>query len=150
MFIDLLDSPIGLITIIADDNNLISIKISDSNIFKNPNNITNETKKQLNLYFKKKIKKFDLPINYTSKSLFNKKVWIELQKIEYGKTKSYKDIATKLGNPKSARAVGNANNKNNILIIIPCHRVINNNGTIGGYALGINIKKFLLNLEQNI
>ena len=68
--------------------------------------------------------------------------------IPYGKTCSYKQIAEKIGNPKACRAVGMANNKNKIMIVVPCHRVIGSRGDLVGYAGGLNIKKFLLNLEQ--
>lgn len=79
---------------------------------------------------------------------FQKTVWKELLKIPYGKTVSYKYIADKIGNKKAFRAVGNANNKNKISIIIPCHRVIGSNGKLVGYANGIDMKKLLLELEK--
>lgn len=79
---------------------------------------------------------------------FQKNVWKELLKIPYGKTVSYKYIADKIGNKKAFRAVGNANNKNKISIIIPCHRVIGSNGKLVGYANGIDMKKLLLELEK--
>ena len=81
-------------------------------------------------------------------SEFQKQVWLELQKIPYGSTKSYKDIAEKIGKSKSQRAVGQACNKNNILIIIPCHRVISKNGDLNGFSCGLDIKEKLLSLEK--
>ena len=69
--------------------------------------------------------------------------------IDYGKTASYGDVAKLIGSPKASRAVGSANNKNKIAIIIPCHRVIGSNGTLTGYAGGLEIKQYLLDLEQN-
>ena len=75
------------------------------------------------------------------------RVWAELAKIPYGKTVSYKDIATTIGNPKACRAVGMANNKNPIPIFIPCHRVIGKNGMLVGYAGGLDCKKALLKIE---
>ncbi|RAX55383.1 hypothetical protein CCY99_01315 [Helicobacter sp. 16-1353] len=149
MFRDLYRSPIGLLEIIANKNALLvvsKINLLDSNI--NPNEITNKTKNQLESYFNKNLKNFDLPLNPQG-SNFNKKVWNELIKIPFGEVKSYKQIAQNINNPNAYRAVGNANNKNPILIIIPCHRVIKNDGSIGGYALEINIKKQLLELENN-
>ena len=71
-----------------------------------------------------------------------------LKKIPYGETRTYKDIAKAIGNEKASRAVGMANNKNNIPIIIPCHRVIGSNGSLVGYALGLDVKKYLLDLER--
>ncbi|MDE6110711.1 MAG: methylated-DNA--[protein]-cysteine S-methyltransferase, partial [Eubacterium sp.] len=80
---------------------------------------------------------------------FQLKVWNELCNIPYGETRSYKDIAEKIGNPKAVRAVGGANNKNKLMIIVPCHRVIGANGSLTGYAGGIDVKKILLELEQS-
>lgn len=81
---------------------------------------------------------------------FQKRVWAELLKIPYGKTASYQDIAVAIGNSKACRAVGLANNKNPIPIFIPCHRVIGKNGKMVGYAGGLDLKKYLLKMEQVI
>lgn len=102
---------------------------------------------QLNEYFLGKRQKFDIKINPTG-SEFQKKVWSELLKIPYGKTKSYQKIAKAIGNPNAQRAVGSACNKNPIMIIIPCHRVISKNGKIGGFAYGNTIKQQLLEIEK--
>lgn len=103
--------------------------------------------KELNDYFSGELKYFTIPIKPKG-SEFQMKVWNELQNIKYGKTTSYKEIAKNIGNSKSYRAVGNANGKNPIAIIIPCHRVINSNGKIGGYTGGIDKKNILLNIEN--
>lgn len=148
MFRDLYKSKIGLLEIIADEKKLLIIRkidLLDSNI--NKNTITNEVKKQLESYFNKRLKKFDLPLNPRG-SDFNKKVWNELINIPFGEVRNYKQIAKNIDNPNAYRAVGNANNKNPILIIIPCHRIIKSDGSIGGYRLGENIKKQLLDLEK--
>ncbi len=79
---------------------------------------------------------------------FEKQVWVELSKIPFGKVISYKDLAQKVGKPKAFRAVGNANSKNKFPIILPCHRVIASNGTLGGYALGLDRKEKLLVHEK--
>lgn len=105
-----------------------------------------EAIKQFNEYFNGKRKKFDLKINPNGTD-FQKKVWMELSDIPYGETRSYKDVARNIGNEKASRAVGMANNKNPIQIIIPCHRVIGLNGNLIGYAGGIEIKKRLLEIE---
>lgn len=91
--------------------------------------------------------KFDLPLDARGTE-FQKKVWNELLRIPYGETKSYKDIAVAIGNEKACRAIGMANNKNPIPIIIPCHRVIGSNGKLVGYAGGLNVKEKLLNIEK--
>lgn len=102
---------------------------------------------QLIEYIEGKRKYFNLPIAPEGTD-FQKRVWERLIQIPYGKTKSYGEIAAETGNPKASRAVGNANNKNPIAIIIPCHRVIGKNGKLTGYAGGLDIKKTLLNLES--
>jgi O-6-methylguanine DNA methyltransferase len=81
-------------------------------------------------------------------SSFQKRVWRELLNIPYGETRSYEHIATAIGNPKAVRAVGHANGLNRIAIVIPCHRVINKNGKLGGYGGGLRRKEFLLALER--
>ncbi|NCC80853.1 MAG: methylated-DNA--[protein]-cysteine S-methyltransferase [Clostridia bacterium] len=107
-----------------------------------------ESKKQLEEYFAGTRKCFDLPIKFTKGTDFQKKIWETLLKIPYGETCSYKKIAEMAGHPKASRAVGGANNKNPISIIVPCHRVIGANGSLVGYGGGLNIKEALLNLEK--
>jgi len=143
---DYIDSPIGFIQIAADDSSLKSISFSNKKL-KNPNKITNKAKKQLEEYFSGKREKFDLPLDKNGTD-FQKKVWQSLEKIPFGKTCSYKDIAKKINNENASRAVGNANNKNNFLIVIPCHRVVANDGSLAGYASGTKTKKWLLTHEQ--
>ena len=104
---------------------------------------------QLDEYFQGKRRQFDLPLGYVG-TPFQESVWKELQNIPYGETRNYEDIAVRIGNPKSVRAVGQANNRNPILLIIPCHRVIHKNGDISGFACGIETKKYLLELEGRI
>ena len=101
---------------------------------------------QLFEYFDGKRKEFDFPLLLQG-TTFQKTVWNALRTIPFGKTCSYKDIAQQIGSPKAARAVGMANNRNPIPIIIPCHRVVGANGSLTGYAGGLEIKKNLLNLE---
>ena len=102
---------------------------------------------KLNLYFEKKLKKFEIPI-YNRGTDFQKKVWQKLQKIPWGQTKQYSQIAKELKKPKAYRAVGNCCGKNPFLIIVPCHRVLSSSG-LGGFALGLKTKKYLLSLEQS-
>ncbi len=143
------NSIIGDIFISADENFLLSVKFVNHNFIENKENkIIRQTIKQLDEYFRGKRKKFELPLNPKGTE-FQKKVWLQLMKIPYGKTATYKDIATLIGNPNASRAVGNANNKNSIAIIIPCHRVIGSNNKLTGYAGGLDKKEKLLNLEKN-
>ncbi len=101
---------------------------------------------QLEEYFSGKRKVFDCPLDLYG-TPFQKKVWLELSKIPYGETRSYKQIALGIGASKAVRAIGGANNRNPIPIIIPCHRVIGSNGELVGYGGGLPIKEHLLHLE---
>ena len=112
------------------------------------NAIIEKTISQLNEYFDLKRKDFDLPISYEG-TAFQQAVWKQLTTIPYGRTISYKEQAIALGDAKKARAVGTANGKNPLSIIIPCHRVIASNQTLGGYAGGLDVKKFLIDLEAS-
>ena len=103
---------------------------------------------QLEEYLLGKRKVFDLPLNPKG-TPFQQKVWSALLKIPYGETRSYKDIAEMIGKEKSFRAVGTANHENKIPVFIPCHRVITSEGSIGGYAGGVDLKQKLLKIEQN-
>ncbi len=102
--------------------------------------------KQINLYFEKKLKNFDLPLDLKG-TQFQMQVWQELLKIPYGEVKSYKDIAILVGKDKGFRAIGMANNRNPVSIVVPCHRVIGSNGELVGYGGGIETKVKLLKLE---
>ena len=106
-------------------------------------NVLNQLKK----YLKGDLKRFDCKTDFKG-TPFQKKVWSALAKIPYGQTRSYKEIARAIGYPKASRAVGNANGSNSIPLIIPCHRVIENNGGLGGFGHGIGVKKRLLELEK--
>lgn len=106
-----------------------------------------EVIKHLNAYFSGELKSFDLKLAPEGTE-FQKSVWKALCEIPYGETQSYKDVAISVGKPKACRAVGLANNRNPIAIIIPCHRVIGSNGKLTGYASGLDVKEFLLKLEQ--
>jgi len=103
---------------------------------------------QLDEYFQGKRTTFSLPFKLTG-TPFQLAVWKELQNIPYGQTTSYKEIAQKMNKPKAYRAVGMANNKNPLPIIIPCHRVIGSNGKLIGYAGGLKLKNYLLELEKS-
>ncbi|WP_298845340.1 methylated-DNA--[protein]-cysteine S-methyltransferase [Clostridium sp.] len=116
------------------------INISETVLLKQAN-------KQLQEYFSGIREIFDLPLAPIGTD-FQQKVWRALREIPYGKTNSYKEIAESIGNIKATRAVGMANNKNPILILIPCHRVIGANGKLVGYAGGLDVKAKLLKLEK--
>lgn len=109
--------------------------------------LSDECALQIQAYFNKKLHSFDLPL-LPQGSAFQKRVWKALGQIPYGERRSYKDIAKAINNLNASRAVGNANNANPLMILIPCHRVVRENGEIGGYALGKKIKTKLLELES--
>jgi len=106
-----------------------------------------EVLSQLKKYLKGELRHFDCPLDIKGTS-FEKKVWFKLIKIPYGQTRSYKEIAEAIGHPKAFRAVGNANGRNVLPLIIPCHRVIESSGGLGGFGHGVKVKEQLLKLEK--
>jgi methylated-DNA-[protein]-cysteine S-methyltransferase len=131
---------------IENDDTEISEVHSDFSLEETP--LIKETKKQLDEYFEGKRKEFSLPLEFNQGTEFQKRIWNLLLQIPYGETCSYKELAAMAGNPKASRAVGGANNKNPISIIVPCHRVIGADGSLVGYGGGLEIKKRLLELEE--
>lgn len=150
VYYDYYNSPLGILTIQATDCCLTGIyfenKVYPPSI---PSLLTEKCIVQLKEYFQGQRTYFDLPFNFSGTE-FQKKVWFELQNIPYGKTLNYKEIAKLICNPKASRAIGNANNKNQIPIIVPCHRVIASNGSLSGYGGEIWRKKWLLEFERRI
>lgn len=146
-------SPIGDLHLLGHDNALTDL-IFDNSWSKQKsqfelagsNNVLEEAALQLKEYFQKKRTQFDLPLEFNGTD-FQKKVWNALLKIPYGKTISYSEQAQKIKNPKAIRCVGTTNGKNPIAIIAPCHRVIGKNGSLTGFGGGLDMKKFLLELE---
>lgn len=148
-YIDYLKWKFGYLKIIASETHLLEIQFSDSGVSKvNPNDITIQTKRQLSEFFSKSLTEFSIPLNPIGTD-FQCQVWDLLLKSSYGRTLSYSSLALSAGDIKKVRAVANANGKNPIPIIIPCHRVIGKDGSLVGYAGGLAIKKFLLELESN-
>lgn len=109
--------------------------------------IMDELIRELDLYFSGSSTRFSVPLDPATGTAYQRKVWDELTRIPYGETRSYAEIAAALGNPRAARAVGLANKRNCIPILVPCHRVIKTDGGLGGYDSGLEIKKALLELE---
>ena len=138
----------GVIKIVCSEEYVLSVSFSDTMEENDKGSkVLDEALKQMSEYFSGKRKKFDLPL-YFEGTEFQKSVWNELRKIPYGTTVSYKNIAEGINNEKAVRAVGNANNKNKIMIIVPCHRVIGKNGKLVGFAGGLDKKEFLLEHEK--
>jgi methylated-DNA-[protein]-cysteine S-methyltransferase len=150
------DSPIGRLRLMASHKGLCGILFNDGK----DNNLTLEdaaqadehnaflvkAQAQLDEYFRNKRKSFDVKLDVRG-TIFQQKAWKELVKIPFGSTISYSEQAKRMGDPKKARAVGMANGRNPLPIIVPCHRVIGESGHLTGYAGGLNIKEYLLNHE---
>ena len=145
-------SPVGILDIRTDGKAITGVYlVKDQNIKKqtSTNPVIVEACKQFDEYFAGERQTFDLPLSPQGGTPFQQKVWNQLKKIPYGQTISYAQLAQAVGNPKACRAVGSANGKNPISIIIPCHRVIASDGSLGGYAGGLKMKKQLLDLENH-
>ena len=143
-------SPIGNLEIVCEAGCLVSLKLTDKISAECMESaFIIEIKKQLEEYFSGKRKTFDIKINPAGTE-FQKKVRHELLKIPYGSTKSYSEIARNIGKPNAQRAVGSACNKNPVMIIIPCHRVVSKSGDLTGFAYGTDVKQTLLVLESSL
>lgn len=144
-------SPLGYIEVCADGGAEVTRLYFTSTPSKNytQNENTSLAVKQLEEYFKGERKYFDFPMKPDGTE-FQKTVWEQCRKINYGETSTYKDLATAIGDDKAARAVGNALGENPILIAIPCHRVIGKRNFLSGFSAGTAVKEALLNFEKNI
>lgn len=147
-YYEYLDTPLGLLEIVANDQGLVAVTFSDK--LRQPiqsqrivQDIVQEAKQQLRAYFSHELFAFNLPLAAEG-TAFQQQVWQALTTVPYGKTASYGDIAKAINNPKGVRAVGLANGKNPIAIVVPCHRIIGANGTLTGYAGGLDKKAWLL------
>lgn len=141
---------IGSVTVVELDGKITAVQFGrgvfpDMVIQETP--ILIEAKQQLSEYFSGRRKQFDLPLAMEG-TCFQKQVWEALLAIPYGETRSYKQIAESVGHPNAYRAVGMANHVNPIGIVVPCHRVVGSNGKLTGYAGGMEVKQFLLDLES--
>lgn len=144
-----MDSPIGPLTVASTEKGIASIHFG--------NNVPNgaivdptanrETMEQLSEYFQGRRTQFDLPLDVEG-TPFQKAVWSELTRIPYGETRSYGEVAKAVGRPRAARAVGMANHDNPIAVVIPCHRVVGRDGSLTGYAGGLQLKSQLLSIES--
>lgn len=153
VFIDVLPSPIGVLTLTADDCGLRQIRFEQERhpirgaeeYLPAPERFV-EARAQLRAYFAGELTRFELPLSPQG-TPFQLKVWQALRDIEYGRTESYGELARRIGDTKATRAVGAANGRNPLPIVIPCHRVIGSDGSLTGFGGGIERKRFLLALE---
>lgn len=146
----IIQTPLGFAKITGSIDGVSSITVLDDDSIKPDQIIPEELQEcvtQLEEYFEGKRKQFSLNLNPEGTN-FQNRVWNELQKIPFGKTLSYLELSKRLGDAKAIRAVANANGKNPLWIVIPCHRVIGSDGSLTGYAGGLHRKKWLLNHES--
>lgn len=154
MWFDEFKTPIGLLKIVADANGLCYV-VFENNKHEPPNqqdwkrdrSATRQVREQLNQYFAGERKEFDLATSFTGTD-FQQRTWQMLAHIPYGQTWSYGELAKRVGSPKAVRAVGAANGRNPLPIILPCHRVIGSNGKLTGFGGGLPVKQWLLEHEE--
>ncbi|MEP9359275.1 methylated-DNA--[protein]-cysteine S-methyltransferase [Sphingomonas sp. KR3-1] len=149
-------SPVGALTLVASEKGLVAIlwekdspdRVKLGDVAEDADHpILAQAEAQLGEYFAGTRTRFDLPLDFRGTD-FQKSVWAELLAIPFGETRSYGEIAMKLGRPKASRAVGAANGRNPISIVAPCHRVIGSTGKLTGFAGGLEAKAYLLGLER--
>ncbi|WP_179353437.1 methylated-DNA--[protein]-cysteine S-methyltransferase [Winogradskyella vidalii] len=145
----IINSPLGYTKIIGDENGIVQVTVlnSEAQITASIPAVLEDCVRQLQDYFEGSRKQFHLKLNPKG-TAFQKKVWKHLNTIPSGKTLSYLQLSTQLGDPKAIRAVANANSKNPLWILVPCHRVIGSDGSLTGYAGGLYRKQWLLNHES--
>jgi methylated-DNA-[protein]-cysteine S-methyltransferase len=149
------DSPVGPLRLVSDGRALAALAFEHHSKPIKPlaeaepgsDAVLDEARRQLDAYFAGRIQRFDLPLAPRG-TAFQERVWMALREIPYGTTCSYSDLAAALGAPRAVRAVGGANGRNPISIIVPCHRVIGADGTLTGFGGGIDRKRFLLTHEK--
>jgi methylated-DNA-[protein]-cysteine S-methyltransferase len=149
-YYDTLDTPIGTLFLVFHKNSLIKLAFvkpdMDIGKYKAPLSFI----KELQEYFEKGRDEFTQKIEFVSGTEFDRMVWLALKDVPYGETRTYKWLAEKIGKPNASRAVGQSLSRNPLPIILPCHRIIESDGSIGGYSAGVNIKRRLLEMEYYI
>ena len=158
-----LDSPVGQLELTASTDGLVAVLpvgknfanrwstgsfdlgCADQNAIRHH---LNEAKAELAAYFRGNLTRFSTTVDISHGTDFQQQVWRQLQQLDYGERCTYQAIAETIGRPKAVRAVGTANGANPLAIIVPCHRVVGKNGKLTGYAFGLDMKRYLLNMEQ--
>jgi len=144
------DSPIGDLTLAVDETGLCRLHFGRTDRPLETDSLLTETQEQLKAYFAGELQEFTVPLSVRGGSEFERAVWAEIAKIPYGEMITYGAIATALGDPGAARAVGTACNHNPIPVIVPCHRVVGAGGKMVGFGGGIDRKRKLLELEARV
>ncbi|MBR5149503.1 MAG: methylated-DNA--[Bacteroidaceae bacterium] len=143
-------SPIGIVRLTEEDGGIARIELTDTaDAPITPTPLLHEAEQQIMAYLEGKRQQLDFPIRMMG-TPFQQRVWHALQQIPYGTTRTYGEIATAIGTPRASRAVGMACNKNPLLLIVPCHRVVGAGGKLTGFAYGTDAKQWLLELEKPI
>ena len=145
-----IQSPLGSLTLVEEDGALVQLSFDGYTVLESEevdSPLLREAERQLASYFAGQLQVFSLPL-CTRGTPFQEKVWCALQKIPYGETRTYGELAAMIGQPTAARAVGGANHRNPLAIIIPCHRVVAAHGGLGGYGGGLDNKPWLLAREE--
>lgn len=147
-----MESPVGTLFLSANEQGLTGLRFreteeKDGEAAGEEGAVISQAKRELEEYFAGKRTVFEVPLCLQG-TPFQKKVWEALRQIPYGETRSYQEVAAMAGNPKACRAVGMANNRNPVSILVPCHRVIGKDGSLTGYGGGLDVKTYLLKLEN--
>ena len=142
------NSPIGAVRLVEEGGSIIRIEFTDiADTSVTPTPLLHEVEHQITTFLRGERRQLDFPIRMVG-TPFQQRVWRALQQIPYGTTRTYGEIASAIGNPRASRAVGMACNKNPLLLIVPCHRVVGSNGKLVGFAYGTEAKRWLLELES--
>jgi methylated-DNA-[protein]-cysteine S-methyltransferase len=146
------ESPLGPLTLVADGDALIGLYMVDQRhrpdvASPRDDSVLPELREQLAAYFRRELKDFDVPLSLAG-TPFQQAVWAGLRTIPYGETWSYGELAEAIGRPGASRAVGLANGKNPVGVVVPCHRVVGSTGSLTGYGGGLERKQWLLDLER--
>ena len=141
------NTPNGAVRLTEEGSSIIRIELTDiADTSVTPTPLLHEAEHQITAFFRGERRQLDFPIRMVG-TPFQQRVWRALQQIPYGTTRTYGEIATAIGNSRASRAVGMACNKNPLLLIVPCHRVVGANGKLTGFAYGVDAKQWLLELE---
>lgn len=146
-YYDTFESPLGTLYLVFAGEILIGIAFKRHTEVIRKGEAPSLIRKELREYFEKGRQAFTQKIDFAKGTGFDRNVWLALKEVPYGETRTYKWLAEKLGNPAASRAVGQALSRNPIPILLPCHRIIESDGSIGGYSAGSDIKRRLLELE---
>jgi methylated-DNA-[protein]-cysteine S-methyltransferase len=149
-FYEIFNSPVGILYLIFYGNKLTEIRFDKPSNMPLKSSSKNTLQRELREYFDNGLDIFSQELHFTTGTEFDRKVWLTLKEVPFGETRTYKWLAERIGNPNASRAVGQSLSRNPIPIVLPCHRIIESDGSIGGFSAGIAIKRRLLDMEYYI